>query len=637
MSNAHRTGRSMLLALIVLLLWIPNSAQAATYVSWSADVQKPRVGQTVTFFASGDGSTYAWNFGDGGTATGDTAPHAFASPGTYTVKVTADGEVAYEQTITVRGNWAPGFVSMYPQTDDDRFPRVGQPASFVIQGFDPEESVSPMTYTVKWGDGTTNTYTDQANSNVPLVHTYATPGTYTVHYSATDQDGSATYPAQTTWGTPFRVRASNNPPPRNVSYFTDLGSAAVGDTVTFTATGSDPDGGSIASYAWDFGDGTPLQTSASDTRTHAFAQPGTYAVRLTETDGGGASTSYEYIFTVTPPGSNASGAIYGFGDLYYGSFARTGESLDFGAYAYNLPAGVTTTNYLFKWGDGTANTSTVNQFASHTYTVAGDYRVQVDISLSNGQTLHVQHEEYFYPDTDLYGYSGYTGSPLRVRGNHPPAYAYAYLTNNSGCLHAGQPISFGLYGADQDSGSITAFDVDWNSDGTYDQLNIPATDSAATVNHTYAAAGTYLVTVRAKDDDGASFEDLRNVSQVEVTPDNCLPYASSSARPEQPQTGKPITFDGSYSFDLDGSVATYQWDWDQNGTYDSTGVSPTHTYATDGWHNYTLKVTDNQGGVGYQQSSVFTHTGNHDPFFYSLYISHLQADTTDTIFFNASG
>ena len=48
MSNAHRTGRSMLLALIVLLLWIPNSAQAATYVSWSADVQKPRVGQTVT-------------------------------------------------------------------------------------------------------------------------------------------------------------------------------------------------------------------------------------------------------------------------------------------------------------------------------------------------------------------------------------------------------------------------------------------------------------------------------------------------------------------------------------------------------------------------------------------------------------
>ena len=496
-----------------------------------------------------------------------------------------------------------------------------------------------MTYTVKWGDGTTDTYTDQSQFNVPLTHTYATSGTYAIHYSATDQDGSVTYPAQTSWGTPFRVRAANNPAPSFVSFFTDVGGAAVGDTVTFTATGSDLDGGDITSYAWNFGDGTAPQTSGANSATHAFTQPGTYEVRLTETDDdGGAATTYEYLYTVYPSASNnASGNLYAFDDYYYASFARTGQSIDFGAYTYNLPSGVTTTNYVFKWGDGTPNTSTVSQFASHTYATAGDYRAQVDISLSNGQTLHVQYYEFFSPDDDLYTAGTYTGSPLRVRGNWAPYYAYAYQTNNSGCLHAGQSISFGLYGYDADNGSIASFDVDWNSDGTYDQLNIPATDNTATLNHTYAAEGIYRITVRAKDNDGATYEDFHNVTQVEVTPDNCLPYASSTYHPDQPQTGKAITFDGSYSSDLDGSIASYQWDWDSNGTYDSTGVSPTHTYATDGQHHYTLKVTDNQGGVGYQQCYVYTHTGNDNPFFYGLYISQSTGDTNDTVYFNASG
>ena len=127
------------------------------------------------------------------------------------------------------------------------------------------------------------------------------------------------------------------------------------------------------------------------------------------------------------------------------------------------------------------------------------------------------------------------------------------------------------------------------------------------------------------------------MTQVNVTPDNCLPYASSTYQPDAPQTNKAIQFDGSYSYDLDGTVATYQWDWDSNGSYDSTGISPTHAYATNGDHEYTLKVTDNQGGVGYEHGSVTTHTGNHLPQFLSLYISQNAADTNDTVFFNASG
>ena len=637
MFNAHRMGRTMLPALVVLVLWIPSSAQAATDVFWSSDVTQPRVGQTVNFFASGDGITYAWNFGDGGNATGESAIHSFSSPGTYTVKVTADGNVAYEQTMTVRGNWGPSNISMYPQTSGDDNPKVGQSASFSISASDPEDFGSLMTYTVKWGDGNTTTITDQTQFSVPINHTYASPGTYTIRYSATDQDGSVTYPAQTIYGIPFRVRAESNPPPRFPSFFVDTSNPGVGDVLTFTGSATDDDGGSIATYAWDFGDGT-TQSGASNTRTHTFSQPGTYPVRMTVTDDGGASATHEDVVYVHPAGNQATGYLYSsdFGS-YYGSFARTGQSISFNAYTYSLPVGVTTTNYLFKWGDGTANTSTVNPLASHTYASAGDYRPQVDISLSNGQTLHVQYSEYINEDDDLYYSSNFTGSPLRVRANHPPLYGYAYLSSDTGCLHAGQSAAYTLYGYDSDTSTVASFDVDWNSDGTYDQLNIPAISDTASVNHTYATEGIYHITVRVKDGDGATYEDFRDVTQVDVTPDNCLPYASSTHQPDAPQTNKAIQFDGSYSYDLDGTVATYQWDWDGNGTYDSTGISPTHAYATDGDHEYTLKVTDNQGGVGYEHGFVTTHTGNHLPQFLSLYISQNAADTNDTVFFNASG
>ena len=64
-------------------------------------------------------------------------------------------------------------------------------------------------------------------------------------------------------------------------------------------------------------------------------------------------------------------------------------------------------------------------------------------------------------------------------------------------------------------------------------------------------------------------------------PDNCAPFGYVTHSPDQPQTNKSITFDASYSYDLDGTVQNYQWDWNQDGTYDSTGVSATHTDRSD--------------------------------------------------------
>ena len=72
----------------------------------------------------------------------------------------------------------------------------------------------------------------------------------------------------------------------------------------FDASGStDPDG-SIATYRWDFGDGTGLADGGPNP-AHAYDRPGSYTVRLTLTDDTGCST--RFVSTGQTPYCNGSG------------------------------------------------------------------------------------------------------------------------------------------------------------------------------------------------------------------------------------------------------------------------------------------------------------------------------------------
>jgi PKD repeat protein len=84
--------------------------------------------------------------------------------------------------------------------------------------------------------------------------------------------------------------------PANVAFVNPPTSGSVGQSVTFTpATATTTAScGSITSYKIDFGDGSPVQTSATPSATtHTYTSPGTFTVTLTVTDcaGGVASTS----------------------------------------------------------------------------------------------------------------------------------------------------------------------------------------------------------------------------------------------------------------------------------------------------------------------------------------------------------
>jgi PKD repeat protein len=92
-----------------------------------------------------------------------------------------------------------------------------------------------------------------------------------------------------------RDTTPNNPP---VASFT---SSCTDLSCDFNGSGSSDADGTIASYAWDFGDGTPAGSGVSP--SHTYASANTYTVRLTVTDDDGATASTTRTVTVTaPPG-----------------------------------------------------------------------------------------------------------------------------------------------------------------------------------------------------------------------------------------------------------------------------------------------------------------------------------------------
>ncbi len=86
--------------------------------------------------------------------------------------------------------------------------------------------------------------------------------------------------------------------------------ASAGETVSFDGSASSDPDGSIAGYAWDFGDGSGGTGAAT---THAYASPGTFVARLTVTDNSGntgLSTTPITVVDTTPPTVAIAGAVF---------------------------------------------------------------------------------------------------------------------------------------------------------------------------------------------------------------------------------------------------------------------------------------------------------------------------------------
>jgi PKD repeat protein len=118
-----------------------------------------------------------------------------------------------------------------------------------------------------------------------------------------------------------------------------------------------------------------------------------------------------------------------------------------------------------------------------------------------------------------------------------------------------------------------------------------ARGAPATSSHTFAAVGTYTVTLTLVD----TFGNLATVSHTILVTQP--PAAAFSSTPATPVAGSPVSFDGSASSDPSAAITSYSWDFGDGS--DGSGATISHAYAAPG--TYTVRLTV---GDGAQSGSV---------------------------------
>ena len=157
-------------------------------------------------------------------------------------------------------------------------PQTGQTVSFDgTASADPDGTITA--YRWVWGDGTPD------GSGAKPTHVFTTPAVRSVALYVTDSDGQ-------TAAVGHSITVIDELP--TVAYTPSTYTPAVGQTVTFRATASDPDG-TITAYRWVWGDGTPDGSGA--TATHAFATAGVRSVAVYVTDSDGQTAAAGHTIT----------------------------------------------------------------------------------------------------------------------------------------------------------------------------------------------------------------------------------------------------------------------------------------------------------------------------------------------------
>lgn len=93
--------------------------------------------------------------------------------------------------------------------------------------------------------------------------------------------------------------------------------------------------------------------------------------------------------------------------------------------------------------------------------------------------------------------------------------------------------------------------------------------------------------------------------------ENQPPAASFTWTASNPTINQQITFDASTSNDPDGSIAKYEWDWNNDSTYVDSKTTPTvtHSWSQAGSYSVTVRVTDNGGATNTKTLTIFISSG----------------------------
>ncbi|WP_306549706.1 PKD domain-containing protein [Desulfobulbus sp.] len=240
--------------------------------------------------STGSISSFQWDFGDGATATGNTASHAYTNAGAYTTKLTitdAAGQTSIASaTVTITEPATPAT----PPTAVISSSGAAGPAPLTVN-FDGSGSTAASgaaitSYAWSFGDGSSATGTGTS-------HSFTSAGTYDTTLTITDSKGLTS-----STSTPVVVTAAiiTNKAPTAVTSAAPI-TGTIPLTVTFDGSPSTDSDGTIASYTWNFGDGS---SASGKTVTHTYSTAATFTATLQVADDKGATGSAVTTITAQP-------------------------------------------------------------------------------------------------------------------------------------------------------------------------------------------------------------------------------------------------------------------------------------------------------------------------------------------------
>ncbi|MBI2169934.1 MAG: PKD domain-containing protein [Actinobacteria bacterium] len=317
-------------------------------------------------------------------------------------------------------------------------------------------------------------------------------------------------------------------------------------TVQFTDTSTDPDG-SIAARAWSCSDGF---TSSAANPTHKFADGATYSCTLTVTDNDGLTDGETKSVTVShvAPVAGFTQDDDGTGVVQFTDQSTHPNGPD-----------APPTGWAYAWdfdNDGTVDSTARNP--QHDFgSSPSSSTVKLAVTDNDGQTDDIVR-------TLRWPLADYSFSPAS-----PNETQTVQLTDTS---------------TDPD-GSIAA--RAWScSDGF--------TSSATNPSHKFADGGSYTCDLRVSDNHNLDDTTTKTITVAHVPP--AADFDVEVIEPGQVQFTDTSTH--ANAADAPPTGWTYAWDFEDDGTVDSTARNPFHDYGVEeGEFDIRLRTTDNDGQV----------------------------------------
>jgi uncharacterized repeat protein (TIGR01451 family) len=403
--------------------------------------------------------------------------------------------------------------------------------------YDPDGSI--ISYTWNFGDG-------RLGNNKVVKHSYSDNGNYLVTLTVTDEFGVMDYHH-------INVLVLNRPPLAKL----EVASKNINKKeITFDASSSIDSDGTVTEYYFDFGDGTNSGWINTPTVAHVFTDVSKlYTIGLSVKDDDGAVNENLAALEISVNDRPIPQLII--------------DTLEAYTYSEILLSGISSTDpdgkissYYFDFGDGSNSGWVSTPEVTHQY-IDGTRKYTVSLSVKD----------------DLGSLSTSSSSTEILIKNRKPQPS---LVIDGMEVYVNDEVVFKASESSDLDGEILEYYFNFGDNTNSGWI------TESVVKHTYTGiTQEFSVELQVKDDDGYI---AKTTLSFQVT--NRVPYTDAGAEQDS-EVGEPVNFNAGNSYDPDGSILTYNWNFG-DGTTSEWSSSPeiTHSYAKADDYTVTLTVSD---------------------------------------------